>query len=153
MSVQIIENDILSANHNEIIVHQTNCLTTNSKGLAKHIFDLYPHSNVYSSGCERIPGKIIVMCNEKNPTIVNLFGQHKPGKFNNYETKVNREEWFNQGLAELLIYLNENNLNNKVIFPYKIGCGLAGGNWDNYYKMICDFNEVYSGEVVIYKIE
>lgn len=152
MSVKIIKKNILEAQFNEIIVHQTNCLTKNPLGLAKDLFELYPNANCYNSTYNRIPGEIIVINSNNSPIIVNLFGQHKPGKVNRYETSLKREEWFNQGLDNLLEYLIENNLSNKIIFPFKIGCGLAGGKWDNYYKMISDFSEKYNGKVVIYKL-
>lgn len=40
-----------------------------------------------------------------------------------------------------------------VAFPYMIGCGLAGGNWETYLGMITDFQKTYADvSVVIYKL-
>ena len=36
-------------------------------------------------------------------------------------------------------------------FPYKIGCGLAGGNWDHYLPMIEDFTVKYQKHVTLVK--
>lgn len=94
----------------------------------------------------------MIFKNTIRPTFVCcLYGQYQPGKINKYpkyrkvtkedgilETNRQREEWFQQGLNELKKWVLENNIQS-IAFPYKIGCGLAGGKWANYYLMIINF--------------
>jgi hypothetical protein len=40
-----------------------------------------------------------------------------------------------------------------IAFPWRIGCGAAGGNWEKYMKMIEGFSEYVDGEVLIYRKE
>ena len=73
---------------------------------------------------------------------------------NKKDTEEYRLVYFRQALAKLKDYLLEfnnddddkdkkdsNNNNNKlkintIVFPYKIGCGLAGGEWEDYKREI-----------------
>ena len=56
-----------------------------------------------------------------------------------------REQWFQQYLDEL----GKNKKYQNLAFPYKIGCGLAGGNWDHYLPMIEDFAFKYNKHVTL----
>jgi phosphoserine phosphatase len=40
---------------------------------------------------------------------------------------------------------------NSIAFPWRIGCGLAGGNWDTYMSMIDNFSSKFNINVSIYK--
>tara|TARA_R110002111_G_scaffold119154_3_gene182101 strand:- start:625 stop:918 length:294 start_codon:yes stop_codon:yes gene_type:complete len=75
-----------------------------------------------------------------------LFGQYTPGKVgywnkvygqweNTIETKEQRLIWFKNSLDNLSEKLLNKNVKN-IAFPFKIGCGLAGGNWKNYLGLI-----------------
>jgi hypothetical protein len=130
-----------------LIVHQCNCVSSDAKGLAKEIFNKYPSSNCYTTSDIRIPGRILVKGN-----VVNLFGQNTPGKPKTYETKIHREEWFQKGLDELRIYMTFHQIN-EVSFPFLIGCGMAGGEWKNYYQMLKNFQEKTGFNVVICKLD
>lgn len=55
------------------------------------------------------------------------------------DTYEQRETWFGEALADLATQLKEEK--ETVAFPYKIGCGLAGGNWEKYRAMIEKFDE------------
>jgi hypothetical protein len=50
------------------------------------------------------------------------------------DSKENREKWFRECLMDLGSKYFE-----KVAFPFKIGCGLAQGDWKVYANMIKDF--------------
>jgi O-acetyl-ADP-ribose deacetylase (regulator of RNase III) len=144
MSITIINGDLLQ--DGGIIVHQVNCNTSVGKGLSEHVFRKYPYANVYNDGTVRTPGTIIVRHN-----VVNLVGQCKPGKPNSTETAAQREIWFWSALNQLGPMLKQHNIQT-VAFPYGIGCGLAGGNWDHYYNMICQFATTYGIHVKIYNL-
>ena len=105
-----------------------------------------------------VPGTYVVtkinktstMTVQKNNMYVGaLMGQWRPGKIgsryhNIYpesdppETSKQREIWFEQSLVDLEKYLKDFGIL-AVAFPYMIGCGLAGGNWENYKRMIEQF--------------
>ena len=54
-----------------------------------------------------------------------------------------------EGLEEVKRYAKTFNL--KIAIPYKIGCGIAKGDWEKVYKII---EEVFSDyEVTLYRLE
>ena len=126
----------------EYIVHQCNCKTNYPKGLSKEMFKKFPSANDYKDNIKRKPGTIKV-----HGRVINLFGQKYPGKPRSYETKEQRIEWFKQGLDEI-----KKLKPNSLAFPYQIGCGLAGGEWDEYYKILKKLENDLGILVVIYKI-
>ena len=120
-----------------------------------------PLSKNIAMVCDRPqPGSI--MFSEGSPNVIALFSQFLFGrssslsryKFNDdhinkgisKDTKKDRLLYFEQALTNLVIQLvkyNNNNNNNTIdtiLFPYKIGCGLAGGNWRKYKKKIRNFD-------------
>ena len=89
----------------------------------------------------------------KKPDVIALYAQWDFGKGGGYQrilshhrdTPQERERWFAQCLEELGKCDHYQNLT----FPYKIGCGLAGGNWDHYLTMIRDFAVKYKKHVTL----
>lgn len=134
MVLTVIIGDILEYVDFGFIVHQCNCVTTDAKGLAKRIFDRYPEANIYSNGTVRRLGDVII-----KGRIINLIGQYYPGKpkYKNDTSKI-RENNFSNALEKIQLIIPEHS---KIYFPYNIGCGLAGGNWNNYFNMIKLFAE------------
>ena len=73
-----------------------------------------------------------------------MFGQYSPYK--NGESQSVRIKYFKDCIRSL-----ENSKeisHNKIAMPYGIGCGLGGGNWEDYEKILmeCKLN------IVLYKI-
>jgi len=54
-----------------------------------------------------------------------------------------RLQWFKQCLAEIEKVIRDTDV---VAFPYNIGCGLAGGDWAQY------FAQRINAKVVVYKL-
>jgi len=139
-NVNVVEGDLVAPRKavndgKELIVHQTNCITQRGKGLAKVIFSRYPSANCYKKRRKRgamadIPGTIQHV---KFTPVVNLFGQFNPGKprKRGTDTKQLRLEYFRSGLEATL-----NLPFKRVSLPWQIGCGLAGGSWPEYLKII-----------------
>ncbi len=82
----------------------------------------------------------------------NIYAQYYPSKPKSknhtyYDSASRREYLFDYCIFTLLFtYLtdDENNVKRensfkKIYFPFKIGCGLAKGNWDTYKEMIVAF--------------
>jgi O-acetyl-ADP-ribose deacetylase (regulator of RNase III) len=135
----------------DVIVHQCNCVTTKAKGLSAQIYSLYPYSDIYTKDIKRFPGKCIVsFAPYKDVAIASLMGQIAPGKSGEWSTIYNidplldtasrRLEYFEQALTELEQICITNNLKS-IAFPYKIGCGLAGGHWPDYLALISKFQK------------
>ncbi len=140
----IIKGDILKytqKGYHIVICHQTNCQTINAGGLAKAIFDKYPETNIYNKNeYVRIPGEYIALETKDGKTVLNLNGQNYPGKINNIETKEKRLQWMKQALDKVSLEYRDRK-NYLFLFPSMMGCGLAGGDWNDYHNLICDFEE------------
>lgn len=135
--IRTINGDLLLA-EDDYIAHQCNCVSKGSAGLAYYIFQKYPYANIYEQRTEpSTPGTIHIAKGERN--IINMFGQYYPGGLNYPDSKKDgikaRESYFYSCLQEIAKIPDLKTLG----LPYLIGCGIAQGNWDNYYKMIVDF--------------
>lgn len=133
--IEYIDGDILDFKC-KYIAHQCNCVSLGASGLAKDIFEKYPEANTYqyrSYFCH-VPGTIdIIDIIESDISIINLYSQIYPGKENSHnDTEEYRLRYFFNSLKN--IYDLDN-----IAFPYKIGCGLAGGDWSKYLRIIEKF--------------
>lgn len=135
--------NILNASE-QIIVHQVNELGVMGAGLAKQIKEKYPKMfeayKKYASP-DKI-GQCLLIRVEEDKYIANFFSQR--GISRTHQTTDHKA--FEKCLIQLSEYIKQNNMT--VAFPYKIGCGLAGGNWDIVSKLI----EKYIPNAVIYKL-
>jgi O-acetyl-ADP-ribose deacetylase (regulator of RNase III) len=157
--VKIVEGDLLKGGE-EYIAQQCNCVTVKPHGLSQSIANKWKYGNVYSQrkpvglGRNSVeyskPGSILIASpsntdienNEYNPHIICMFAQFLPSKPQVYakyyrqeydDTAENRLKWFRMCLEEI-----ENTGITSVAMPYLIGCGLAGGNWSQYEKILQD---------------
>lgn len=115
-----------SKNNKLIIVHQVNCKGVMGAGFAKQVKDKYPQLyeryKIMCKSCnpKDLLGKIMVY-EAEDKIIVSIFSQEDYGT-DKCQTNYSAME---KGLHTLRkIYPKE-----IVIAPYKIGCGLAGGDW------------------------
>ena len=145
--VKIIKGDLLQTDC-EIIVHQVNCQGVMGSGVAKQIKAKYPKVfEIYKQVCDTTNplGKLLrVPTNDdKTQWIYNLFTQDKYGRDKCHTDYEALQNCFNE-ISEF------NKPNRRIAMPYKIGCGLGGGDWDRVYKMIKDTFTDY--EVILYKL-
>ena len=123
-------------------MHQTNCLTRRAAGLAHQIFTRFPHANCYANRTRAsVPGTIQVMGNGTTQRyVVNMHAQFTPGRGlpSRKDGELTRIEYFRQCLHWLLQHITKHHNGQSVTigFPARIGCGLAGGNWNIYIGMI-----------------
>lgn len=162
MPLYRVKGDLLESNKN-IIVQQLNCITINAKGLSQTISNKYPYADVYSSR-KKIPGKYVAVEEDRGipgdivisvgdgPTIIGIYGQYAPSKPRGNETAELRLQWFKECLHKIKNYM-DNEKYTSIAFPYKIGCGLAGGDWLKYKKEIKRFANNNKYDVYIYKLE
>lgn len=135
----------------DIIAHQVNCLGIMGAGIALQIKNKYPEVyKEYKRASERIPmqellGRSqIIFVEREGKFVANIFSQQRIGKGRqtNYEA-------LKEGLIELKNFAKKNNYS--VGLPYKIGCGLAGGDWGVVRKIIDQ--AFYDYEVTIVKLK
>nr|BDT62501.1 MAG: wsv206-like protein [Melicertus latisulcatus pemonivirus] len=152
---------------NVCICQQCNCVTMIPHGLSLDVvreFGSYANSygrrkrltrNIANVETRDKPGTID-FC-RGTPCIANLFGQFMFGKskgphmipkthedehmkqWKMKDTKENRLVYFGTCLEELHKELMNATDIDTVVFPYRIGCGLAGGDWFKYMKLIDKF--------------
>ena len=156
--VEIRIGDLLEANV-DYIAHQCNCVTVGQgAGIARLIFAKYPDANTYTRNSIRVCGEIYA-----TRRVINMCAQYYPGKYMSSRTgdnEENRLKWFKECLSQIGIYLSHRFSRTQrqapfiVGFPYMIGCGLAGGEWEYYFDAIEEFAANFSQviKVVIYKL-
>ena len=143
------KNGDITQSSEKYIVHQCNCISNYSLGLAKTIFEKFPYAECYINREKNdIAGTIQIKGNGLDQRyIINLFGQFSPGKPKKNETNFQRLKYFKRCLFEISKIPDLES----VAFPKNIGCGLAGGNWDDYYNEILFFASKTNTKVVIYE--
>lgn len=163
----ILNSDLLSVTDG-IIIHQCNTTTKTTKGLAKLIFKKFPYA---SQEVGKEIGSISVFGFDRHvqdyrhyghvcdgiacykphmPIIVNMYAQIKPGK--NHKNKEDRLTYFKMCLDKLAEYCKDQKITN-VNVPYKIGCGLAGGEWFKYKAMLQEFESSHDININIHKLD
>lgn len=130
--IQIKNGDILTSKAN-IICHQVNCMGVMGAGLARAIREKYPVVyERYKALCDKhkpsgdlpnLLGKFQDVKISDNQSIYNLFAQFKYGRDAVHTDYQALTQCFKdvRSCAELT--------GATVAIPYRIGCGLAGGDW------------------------
>lgn len=150
--IKIVEGNILDAKE-DVIGHQVNCLGYMGAGLAKQIKAKYSETySEYKNICDQhkenrteLMGKVYMAHNSDSKIIANIFSQLDVGR---NERKTDYKN-LKKGLMKVCEYAQKNNLS--VALPYKIGCGLAGGNWNIVYKIIDSVFSNYNVTLYEYK--
>ena len=165
MSINIVNGNIFDT-HCNIICHQVNCQGVMGHGIAKQVKEKYKgvfneykrYCDAHADNREAMLGEALIvdvdygaavldwLVNKERKYIANIFGQltYGTGLRTNYKALV-------LGLEVVANFAKEHNLS--VAVPYKIGCGLAGGDWNKVNILI---EGVFAGtgiEVLMYHYE
>lgn len=131
MSVKIIDGDLFSTAA-KYICHQVNCQGRMGSGVAKTVRQKFPEAyKRYKEACDKgvYLGKTQYV-GSNGKVIINMFAQDGYGydgdRYTNYDA-------FLECLVEIHSAIPKGQT---IAMPYKIGCGLGGGNWDTIYHMI-----------------
>ena len=136
----------------DIIVHQANCFCQMGSGIAKEIARLYPEAVTADrrskKGDKSKLGSYTVGVSDHGIIIINLYSQYHYGKTPN--TCYTDYGAMKTGLLEIKDDYDTPIANNVLAIPYKMGCGLAGGDWNIVHKIIHEvFDDTRNLKVVI----
>lgn len=141
--IEIIKGNLLEAKE-KYIAHQCNAVSNQAGGLAYYIFKKFPYADIYQSRPHPFramgpdfPGHFVVKGDgHKDRFVINMIAQYYPGNplaENSLLDGFNaRESYFDKCLIGMAKVPNMES----IAFPHSIGCGLAGGNWENYLQML-----------------
>ena len=148
----IIEDEDIFKSYANILGHQVNCQGKMASGIAKSVAENYPkaykeYMRLFmedKSDINKLGKCQIVDCGHK--MIANLFGQRYYGR--NKNTVYTQYDKIEEALVTLKEFAKENNM--VVALPFKIGCSLGNGDWDN--KVLPRINRAFKDYyVVIYR--
>ena len=165
---EVVVGDLLESTA-DVIAHQCNCVTVKGRGLYSALVEKFPYCDVYSrrkdSKARPKLGSVEVCKSEnaKAPSIACLYAQLGPGKpgqaskkygvKSSADTAEKRLEYFENSLSALAAIAN-NEQWKSIAFPYNIGCGLAGGDWKHYSRMLEQLaTKLPSTKIRLYKKE
>lgn len=135
--------DILLADDN-IIVHQVNNLGIMGAGLALQIRNKYPKVFEAYKNTEQIIGKLHLCKIDTDKYICNMFSQNGISR----SKRTTDYDAMEGCIARLVKYAKDKGYT--IAMPYKIGCGLAGGDWEKVKAIIDKYND---GRITIYRKE
>lgn len=161
--MKVINGNILNSD-SIFIAHQTNCVGEVAGGVAAAIFKKWPQSNDYARKTHGKFGTIKIHHVGQDKYVINMYSQYYPGGQNSYpnDNTVKRQFAFhtclNQIIHEVADLCEQNEIKIPTIsFPYLIGCGIAGGNWSHYLKLLENFEQKFkiecNGESNLYKLD
>ena len=139
----------------DYICHQVNCQGRMGSGIAKQIKERWPvvyddYMAVYNTkGIDvrhELLGSIQTVFIKPNKGVINMFAQESYGydgrRYTSYDAFWSCLGKIREGIPK----------GSKIGFPWKIGCGLGGANWQVISTMICEvLGNDY--EVYIYQLE
>lgn len=156
--IEIVTGDIFDAKE-QYLCHQCNCVTKRAAHLSKDVFTKYPYADVYAGRIDPDkPGTISIKGNGIDQRLViNCFGQYYPGKSKYPDSVVDgikiREKYFHNCLLRIAKLPDLKS----VAFPWRMGCGAAGGDWEHYIGTLTNFAQyvktTQDTKVVIYRRE
>lgn len=157
----ITNGNLLNTNIN-IIAHQVNCQGVIGAGVAKQIKEKYPAVyKDYKRLCENTSDKMdllgtcLVSTEQENKMICNLFGQYNYGRNGTYTNT----SYLTSAIFAMISTLEQiYNIKDKthpqlvIAIPYKIGCGLGGGDWEEVKTIFENIERNYNVLFVAYDI-
>lgn len=110
----------------DLIIHQCNCFKTWGAGIAKQLKKDFPNAYIADLNSTLTPSQRLGNFTTDG-TIYNAYGQYNYGRGHKTIYEL---------LEKSLILIESNIPDNIVVGIPKIGCGLAGGDWEVVSKII-----------------
>lgn len=122
-----------------IVCHQVNCQKKMGKGLALQIRNKFTQHYIDFINTEPELGKVLITEISPNLYVAALYSQYHFGPKGKTYTNYGA---FEKCLSELNAFATVQKLT--VFLPYKIGCGLGGGDWSKIHSIIQENLEDYA---------
>lgn len=139
MVIEIKSGNLLDSSA-KLIAHQVNCRGVMGAGVAKAIKLRYPYAYyAYKELCvvsncdaNKLLGTVsFASVDNDNTVVANMFGQDGFGTGKVQTSYPALSSCF----STLLRFASPRNIG-RIAFPFKVGCGLAGGNWSEVLEML-----------------
>ncbi|KFF20410.1 macro domain-containing protein [Flavobacterium hydatis] len=151
--IKYIKGDATSpqSENNKIIVHICNDIGGWGKGFVMAISKRWKkpenqYREWFKSKDDFELGKVQFVQVEEDLWVANLIGQHKINKDENGNAPI-RYDAIKEGLKEVALFANKNEAS---IHMPRIGCGLAGGKWEEIEPIILETLSDNNIEVTVY---
>lgn len=152
--MQIIENSNLLDIKEGIICHQVNCVGVMEAGIALQIKNKWPDiykqyislCKIFKNSPATLLGKVQDITINDKLVIANCFGQIYPGS--GLMTCYEAWKLIIKHLLDIDHYFGELSIH----FPYMIGCGLAGGDWNVLYLILENGFKDHNVNVFLHKL-
>lgn len=149
--IYIVNGDVVESSA-KYICHQVNCQGVMGSGVARQIrakwpdvFEQYKAMCDKYAGCrEDLLGKIQCVPVDEGKTVINIFGQLRFGKDGRQYTRFEALRCGCDKIASCVMH------GDTIGMPYKIGCGLGGGDWVKVMDML--MYVFYEHRLILYKI-
>jgi hypothetical protein len=154
MGVTILYDDICKVD-TQYIAYQCDCISKKPSGIAQQICFAFPWANIYRERVGVSPLKIQDLPTDQQPAQVHVRGDGRDKRYviamlaqvypgrprfsRDIDTRFQRELYFLQCLRALFIFDDLTD----VAFPWHIGCGTQGGNWQKYEVYIRTYANMY----------
>lgn len=144
--IKFCNGDLLNSNAN-IIAHQVNARGVMGSGVALAVKTKYPevfqsYRKFFEEGKLKL-GKVDFAKTNDGKIVANMCGQDRYGRdgkqYTDYEAL---EKCFDKTAR----YMKEKNLDS-IAFPFKLGCGLGGGDWNIVFAMIKEYFKDFNIEI------
>ena len=143
-----IKGNLLDSKEN-FICHQVNCQGAMNSGVAKQIREKWPivycdYQRLFPEIPKLLLGAIQEVPISRKQSIINMFAQEYYGydrdvRFTSYDAFWNCLNLIKQSVTT----------DKKIGFPYNIGCGLGGANWNVILAMIDTVLADYTVEIYV----
>ena len=153
----VIEGNILDAPF-QFIAHQVNCIGVMGAGVAKALARQYPNLlEQYREVIEINQGETLGSCfiyhAPDGKYILNVFGQLSIGRdkrYTDYDAVING---FTDAVEQIRNdFSKEDGHQICIAIPYKLGCGLGGGDWEVMKKLLEIFEREYNVLFIAYAL-
>lgn len=148
--ITIVKGDIMQSKA-PYICHQVNCMGAMGAGVAKQIKALYPDvyeeykrvCNEHRDNPAKLLGQNLGVRVNDDLAIINLFGQLEYSRFHSCTDLTALRAACSPVAANIPAHV-------EIAMPYRIGCGLGGGDWGAVLDML---TEVFQdNNLVLYKL-
>jgi O-acetyl-ADP-ribose deacetylase (regulator of RNase III) len=149
-----VTGDLVTFDKADVLAHQCNTVTSRGRGLSAAVFKAFQEADTYSRRSSiRKTGEISVHAVGSGQRVVNMYAQRNPGKpHEKGDLAADRIRHFESCLARLADL--RATIIKGVAFPRLIGCGLAGGHWPTYRRLLEDFaRKIYPIPVYIVRLK